>query len=211
MYKTIALIVAAGCAKRFGGTVNKLLQLINGKSVLGHVLEKFTQHPLIDKVCVVVSENILQNYQEALGGFIPIDVICGGASRKDSVRNGLNFVAKYRPQNILIHDAARPFVSGKLISNVVKALEDNEVVDVLMPVVDTLKKFDDEKLVTVSREDLYQTQTPQGFKFQKIYQLHQNNSSSVTDDISLFLEKGLKISYVRGEASNYKITFREDI
>ena len=212
MYKTIALIMAAGNAIRFGGATNKLLQSVKGRTVLSCTVEKFAQHPLIDKVCVIVSEGILQICGEILRGFGAIDIIFGGKNRRDSVWNGLSSIVQYKPRDVLIHDAARPFVSGKLISNVVEALKDNEAVDVLVPVVDTLKKFDNKKkLTTFSRENLYQTQTPQGFRFQKIYQLHQDSVSDVTDDISLFLEKGLKISYVRGEVGNYKITFKEDI
>ncbi|CAG7590630.1 MAG: 2-C-methyl-D-erythritol 4-phosphate cytidylyltransferase [Candidatus Midichloria sp.] len=213
MSKTIALIVASGHSSRFANSsLTKVYQKIKGKEVLYHVLKKFADHYLVDEVCVVVKPEHEKYYQPIINEFRSIKVTFGGTTRQESVKNGLDFIVKFEPQNVIIHDAARPFVSKRLITDIILALRTSDAVDVLLPIVDTLKRFDENNnLVVVPRDGLYQTQTPQGFKFKVIYELHHDVTQNVTDDISLSIEKGLIVSYVKGEASNYKITFKEDI
>lgn len=193
MSKTIALIVASGNSSRFANSnIAKVYQKVKGKEVLYHVLKRFTAHHLVDEVCIVVNPEHEKHYQTVLNNFSSTKITFGGNTRKESVKNGLDFIAKFKPQNVIIHDAARPFVSKRLITDVIVALKTSDAVDVLIPVVDTLKKFNkNNELVVVPRDSLYQTQTPQGFKFKIIYELHQSITQNLTDDISLAIEKRL--------------------
>jgi len=212
MFKNLALIVASGSSLRFANSEHgKIYQEVNGLSVLYLVLKKFTEHPLIDAVCLVVNHNHSGYYESIIANFKLLGLVFGGETRKESVKNGLDFIAQYNPKNVLIHDAARPFVSNNLIRNVVEALELSEAVDVLLPVTDTLKCLKEDLITIVPRDHLYQTQTPQGFRFSLIHKLHKSNTQNATDDISLCLENNIHVSYTRGEAGNYKITFKEDI
>ena len=106
-FNTIALIVAAGVAKRFGVATPKQYLLINDKSILQIVIEKFLQHPQIDAVAVIINDSHQELYQKFTKNLDLLPPILGGKERQDSVRLGLLSIAKYEPEKVLIHDAAR--------------------------------------------------------------------------------------------------------
>ena len=119
------------------------------------------------------------------------------------------FIKQYNPKYVLIHDAARPFVSSKLITQVIKSLDNHEAVDIGLPIVDTIKTYDG---LIIPRDKIYATQTPQGFHFDLIHDLHERATGEYTDDISLYLASGGKdLSVVHGDPKNKKITYREDL
>lgn len=213
-HNVVALVLAGGSSKRFAGHYkSKLHELIDGHTVLYHSVRTLYQHPMIDCVHVVINPSYESDFIAIKNDFPSIKFIPGGESRMHSVKNGLQHLAQYKNvRDVLIHDAARPFLKHDLITKVIEALDDNEAVDVLIQAVDTIKQFQDNKFISHTRKNLYQTQTPQGFRLQMISQLYQaNECTDFTDDISLCMHHHIKIATVQGHPSNYKITFPGDI
>ncbi|WPX95947.1 2-C-methyl-D-erythritol 2,4-cyclodiphosphate synthase [Candidatus Bandiella euplotis] len=203
----VVLIMAAGNSVRFAADLPKQYNKVNGKTLLRWAIEAFLQNKLIDKIVVVINEEHLHFYEnstEDIGNML--EYTLGGDTRKKSVASGLQYLQKFNPVNVLIHDAARPLVSQKLINRVVEGLDICEAVDVGLQAVDTIKYEKPDGIEVLEREKVYATQTPQGFKFETISTLHQNIQGDYTDDISICLENQINIKRIEGERSNIKIT-----
>ncbi len=203
MQSNVALIVAGGSGSRFNSATPKQYHSFPGSNltILQNTINIFKTHPLIDLVSVVIGQG--HN----------VDLDCpysyGGSTRQESVRNGLNFLRQYNPKNVLIHDAVRPFISHEIISQVIEKLKSFEAVDIGLPIVDTVKTYSG---IVIPRESIYSSQTPQGFHFDLIAELHETSTCNYSDDISLYLASGRKnLSIVAGDTRNKKITYREDI
>jgi 2-C-methyl-D-erythritol 4-phosphate cytidylyltransferase/2-C-methyl-D-erythritol 2,4-cyclodiphosphate synthase len=199
--KIAALIVAAGQGTRAGGALPKQYQALAGKPMLAHSAQTLASHPAISNVLVVISPE-----HEDLYTLDPPHVH-GGDARQDSVRLGLEALIKDAPDYVLIHDAARPFLSNAVIDRVVAGLGSDAVIPALR-VVDTIRTKDG---TTIDRNALLRIQTPQAFPYTKILELHKNNKASVTDDAELWVQAGGKIVYVEGEEQNRKMTTAEDM
>lgn len=221
MTTTIALIVAGGSGARFGGERPKQYLNLAGQSVLKRSILAFARHPAITGVQVVIQPEHHTWYEAAIAGLdteldqpLPTPV-AGGASRQDSVRNGLDALAQWPapPQQVLIHDAARPLVDAATIARVVLALADGPGAIAALPVVDTLKRASDGgHLVTVDRSGLWQAQTPQGFHFNAIHTAHrQCQGLALTDDAAVAEQAGLRVALCPGHPDNLKITSGDDL
>lgn len=210
---TIALIVAAGESRRMAGDTPKQYRKLGGASVLRRTVEAFLRHPLVDGVCVVIHPQHEALYAEAVAGLTLLPPVHGGTTRQASVKNGLEYLFnEHPPKQVLVHDAARCFVPQEVITRVVEALAHSEAALPTLPVSDTLKKVTDGKVeATIPRENLHSAQTPQGFHFQTLYDLHLNaNSTEATDDAALAEAAGLAVDCVAGSADNFKLTTAED-
>ena len=128
-YNTIALIVAAGSGERLGNTTPKQYLLLAGRAILRHSAEKFLNHNEIDAVFVVYNPDHKALYEAAIAGIDLPEPILGGKSRQESVRLGLEAIAQYNPKKVLIHDAARPLVSTKIISDIICLLYTSDAAD----------------------------------------------------------------------------------
>ena len=142
-------------------------------------------------------------------------IVYGGNSRKKSVESALRYVneLKEKPENILIHDAARPNISLSLIRNIKKHINKKNV-NFVVPYTNidsTLKKKKSNQIKTVSRKNYISTQTPQAFKYKYLYNLATSQSKIINDEATLFIENNKKIKFIKGENKNNKITFLEDI
>ncbi|GAA0578949.1 bifunctional 2-C-methyl-D-erythritol 4-phosphate cytidylyltransferase/2-C-methyl-D-erythritol 2,4-cyclodiphosphate synthase [Rhizomicrobium electricum] len=211
MPRLAILIVAAGKGVRAGAAQPKQYARLLGKPMLRWTLEAFADYPdaLIQ---VMVGPDQTDLYEQAVAGLNLRPVGFGGATRQETVRRGLELLEPEAPDYVLIHDAARPFVSKSLIDGVIDALEagaDGAVPHV--PVSDTLRKLENGKWVTVPREGLLRAQTPQGFRFAPILKAHRDRADEeVTDDTALAELDGLKIVATLGETNNMKVTTPED-
>jgi 2-C-methyl-D-erythritol 4-phosphate cytidylyltransferase/2-C-methyl-D-erythritol 2,4-cyclodiphosphate synthase len=138
--------------------------------------------------------------------------IIGGTRRQDSVRLGLEEMAKDAPDYVLIHDAARPLVSRATIEAVIGALEKGADGAVpMVAVADTLRRKEGNAWVTVPREGLERAQTPQGFKFAAILKAHRDHAGAeATDDVAIAGMAGLAVEAVKGEETNLKVTTEKD-
>lgn len=213
------VIVAAGRGERAGTTGAadpKQYRTIGGRPVLSRTVEAFLALPLVSSVIVVIHPDHAQRY-EALGldaeRLLP--PVFGGASRQASVLEGLKALAPHRPDIVLIHDAARPFVTGALVEGVVSALDQVDGALPVLPVTDTLKRSPDGRLVatTEDRSQLFAAQTPQGFRFDRIVASHMRAATigrQFTDDAEIAEWAGLRVSMVPGQVNNIKITHPED-
>lgn len=136
----------------------------------------------------------------------------GGASRTESVKAGLNALEETAPDYVLIHDAARPFVSPKLISQLVSALKTHDAAVPILPLSDAVKAFDGEIGIDVERAGLRAVQTPQAFHYDKIRNAFAalDPEASLADDIAVAKSAGLSVAAINGEASNYKLTYESD-
>ena len=201
------IIVAAGRGQRAGGIKPKQWQTILGKRVVDWTISKFFDHPLINEV-ILVTDSI----EETKSFPNEIIIVKGGFERSQSVLNGLLMVSD-SISNVLIHDAARPCVTSKLISSIIEGLTVFDCVIPILPVTDALWGIDRNKMNLVKSldRDLFKTtQTPQGFNREKILKAYQNNYITAADDAAIALKSGMKISTIDGEASNIKITHAKD-
>jgi len=210
---TAALIVAAGRGDRAGGDLPKQYAAIAGRPMLGWTVAAFAASSRIDIVRVVIDPGFRDHYDRAVAGFTLGEPVAGGATRQDSVRQGLEALASDAPDHVLIHDAARPFVSAGLIEAVTDALGDADGALPGVPVADTLKRCDGTRVAeTVSREGLWQAQTPQGFRFPAILDAHRKAAErALTDDAAVAEAAGLTVRMVPGSAENFKITTADDL
>jgi 2-C-methyl-D-erythritol 4-phosphate cytidylyltransferase/2-C-methyl-D-erythritol 2,4-cyclodiphosphate synthase len=207
MSRTAILIVAAGKGERSGRTDPKQFELLAGRPMLRRSVEAFAGWP----VRVVIGAGQEQLYRAAMGPNAPLPII-GGARRQDSVRLGLEELAKDAPDYVLIHDAARPLVSRTTIEAVIGALEKGADGAVpMVPVADTLRRKEGNGWVTVPREGLERAQTPQGFKFAAILKAHRDHAGAeATDDVAIAGLAGLAVEAVKGEETNLKVTTEKD-
>jgi len=209
-----ALVVAAGRGSRAGGEIPKQYRVLGGASILARSLRPFLDHPAVGSVTAVIHPDDRPLYDAAverhpkLGP--PVD---GGPDRQASVRLGLEALAGAAPAGVLIHDAARPFVSRPVIDRVIAALAGNKAVLPALPVADTLKRADGNGSVTetISRDGVFAAQTPQGFDFEAILGAHREAAGGHTDDSAIAESAGLVVKIVAGDPANVKMTTNEDM
>ncbi|MDV7338609.1 bifunctional 2-C-methyl-D-erythritol 4-phosphate cytidylyltransferase/2-C-methyl-D-erythritol 2,4-cyclodiphosphate synthase [Terasakiella sp. A23] len=213
MKSIYAIIVAAGRGRRFGGDLPKQYCQLGNHSVLRHTVQTFLSHPKIRDVRVLIHPDDQDLYESAVAGLTLLAPAFGGATRQDSVCNGLESLADFAPGLVLIHDAARPFVSAEVIDRVIEATDDGVGVIPALPVADTIKREENGLCgETVDRSNLWRAQTPQGFMFSDIYPAHQQlKGKELTDDAALLEAVGKSVRFVMGNADNFKITTQEDL
>jgi 2-C-methyl-D-erythritol 4-phosphate cytidylyltransferase / 2-C-methyl-D-erythritol 2,4-cyclodiphosphate synthase len=209
----VALIVAAGSGSRAGADLPKQFRLVDGQPMLRHSYVAFHAHPQIAKTFVVIAEGQENVATEALIDLSYPLIITGGASRQDSVRNGLETIAEQGGADyVLIHDAARPFVSGRVIDDLIAALAKYAGAVPVLPVIDSVAYGSAVMGATVPRENLHRIQTPQAFHFAAILNAHQswNAAEEASDDARMMMRYGGDVALVRGEEALAKFTFAED-
>ena len=215
--KCIAIIVAAGRGARAGAGGPKQYRPLAGEPVIRRTVRAFLEHPKIDAVRVVIHRDDHDEYSAAIGLLSEspklLAPVNGGAERQESVFLGLKSFDDSKPERVLIHDAARPFIDAAVISRVIAAIGASDGAIAALPVFDTLKRAESENLIvdTVPRDKLWRAQTPQGFRFDKIRAAHQQAVGKVlTDDAAVAEAAGLKVTLVAGAPDNMKITQAED-
>jgi 2-C-methyl-D-erythritol 4-phosphate cytidylyltransferase / 2-C-methyl-D-erythritol 2,4-cyclodiphosphate synthase len=221
--KTIAIIVAGGTGTRaiVGSRVGqvsepKQFRLLGGRPMIDRAITPFLDHPRVDAVLVVINGDWMDRYHSVVGereGLLA--PVPGGATRQASVCAGLEAVAPISPDKVLIHDAARPFVSATLIDRTLDGLDHSTGAIPAFPVTDTLKRSKGDGLIaeTVDRHNLFAAQTPQGFGFAEILNAHRRArslDSEFTDDASIAEWAGLPVALVTGDPANGKMTTPED-
>ncbi len=217
--KTAALILAAGRGTRALGSRPKQYVTIGGVPVLAHAVRAFLAHPDIALVAVAIAREDEALYRAAVAGLASsklLGPIGGGTTRQASVGNGLRALSAHLPDLVLIHDAARPFVTRDIIDRVLGALAQSPGAIAALPLADTLKVADPGGRIaeTVDRTGLWRAQTPQGFRFGDILTAHERARAAgleeMTDDAAVAEWAGLPVALVLGSAANAKLTLPED-
>jgi len=217
MPRHYAIVPAAGSGSRFGGEKPKQYLDLLGRPLIYHTLAALTACPGIERVWVVLAPDDPwwpQYDWSGLGAKLET-VRCGGATRAESVSNGLQAAAMVATDDdwILVHDAARPCLSAAMLEALFDELADDPVGGILaVPVADTLKRADADQRVaaTEPREGLWQAQTPQMFRYGQL-QKSLKNEISVTDEAGAIEAAGLKPKLVRGDSTNLKVTWPADL
>ena len=205
---TTAIILPAGKSIRLGGHTPKQFLKIDGKQVLSYSINTFKNHPSIDEIIIVMSEAYLQKGRELNPNEI---IVQGGNSRKESALNGLNSCNK-KCDYVLIHDAARPFVTNRIIDDCINALYEFQAVTPVMPLHNTPVKLKGVEIIEMpERTSLFEEQTPQGFHYQTILNAHQNFEGETTDDIKLVFSNGINCCAIKGHENNFKITTKLEL
>ena len=211
--KNVVIIVAAGRGMRAGAGLPKQYRMIAGKSLLRWTIEAIYRCDSNAAIQVVIHEDDTELFEAATDGLELLVPVFGGASRQASVLNGLKAVEPLDPDFVLIHDAARPFVSAAVYNGVLAKLESGaEAVVPALAIVDTLKRVTDGKIKqAVDRNGLYAIQTPQGFAFQPLKTAHEKAKGlDYTDDGSVMEAAGYSVRTSAGDADNFKVTHTTD-
>lgn len=219
--KNIAIILSWGTGSRFWDKLPKQFTKLAGKTIIEYTIEVFQKNKNIDEIIIVSHKDYIFLLEEIIlkNNYENIKIISGGSSRQESSYSALVSLEweLKDTDNILFHDAVRPFLSQEIINNTIKALNNYNAVDVAIEVTDTIINIDDNFIKNIpNRGNLKRWQTPQGFKYWLIRKAHElaikQKFNQVTDDCWLVLHffPEEKIFIVDGEEKNIKITYPLD-
>ncbi len=221
--ETVAVILAAGSGSRTGLSTPKQFLPLGGKTVLEHSVQTFNDHPGIDQVVIVTSPEFISKVQGIVkdNNWTKVTaVLPGGKERFDSSLAAVRHFSGNPDLVMLFHDAARPLVSARIISDTLKAMETFNAVDVAIPSVDTIVQCDAAGTHMESIRDrrlLWRMQTPQGFRQKTIEEAYrialQDPEFTATDDCGTVLRylPNEKVGIVRGSERNIKLTYADDL
>ena len=217
--KNMALVMAAGRGTRFKGSLPKQYVKLAGIEILAHAIQRVENEPLIDAIVAVaerkyikfVMTDIVKKY-----GFKKVKaVIAGGKERYDSVYNALKAIRKYSPENVVIHDGARPVFDAQALKAVLASLKTEVAVIPVTRITATVKQVNNGYVVqTIDREILRASVTPQGFKYRELFSLYSASAIKKirpTDEAFIFENVGYRVAVVEHEGFNLKVTTKEDI
>lgn len=213
--RTAVVIVAAGRGRRLGTELPKQYLPLSGACALRRSIERFLAVPGIDMIRPVIHSGDQDLYDAAAQTVSDPRLLLpayGGPTRAATTLNGLMSLKDESPDRVLIHDAARPFVSSDVIQRVMQALDVSDGAFAGLPIVDAVWRTSNNAAeASVPRDGLWRAQTPQGFDFEQILAAHQSGHSDAADDVAIAREAGMSVSAVRGCEENYKITVAADL
>ena len=217
--KVKVIIPASGSGERFGSRIPKQFLKIEGKEIIAQTIDKFSSIGSIDEIIVstkleyfVRISTILRRYN-----FRKVSkIVEGGKRRQDSVYNALINLDCSDDDIILIHDAVRPFISRKKITELIQAAGKEKCVILGLPVNETIKRTDKKNIITetLDRNNVWAIQTPQAFRYDillKSFEKAVKDNFTGTDEAAIVENAGFRVKVMMGEKGNVKITFREDL
>ena len=202
------IITAGGSSSRYGK--NKLLEEINGRTVIEHSVNAFLNFEEIKEIIIPTNENFIKDFKTIFSDE-RVQIINGGNSRQESVYNALQLVTC---EYVIIHDGARPLIKEAVISQVIDMVQTHNAVSVMTKTTDTIKKVNENGQIikTIDRSQLYNTQTPQAFRSEIILSAHEQlKKQQFTDDASMLEELDIPVFIVNGSYTNIKITTKSDL
>ena len=207
MMNNYFIILASGQSKRFNSNKAKQFITYRNKALFEHSLDKAIRSKLFKKIILVVNDKkqIKKKYTK------DVVIIKGGKERSDSSLLALKYIKKFNPNNVLIHDAARPNFTINLIKKLNNSLKKYKASIPVVSSKDSIKYKVKNQLFNLNKKNSYLTQTPQAFKFKDIYDLSIKQKNIIQDEATLFIDNNLKINFIKGEILNNKVTFKEDI
>ena len=209
--KNTAIILACGESQRFKYNSPKQYTELSGDIILNQTIKIFLKNDKIDLIHLVLNKKHKKYFKHIIKNK-KIYKTYGGDSRQKSVFYGLKFIKKFKPVNVLVHDASRPFTKVSLISQILEKLKRYKAVIPRVKIQDTIKKISNKKIKAINRDKMFVMQTPQGFKFKDLFEKHSGvNYKNFTDDSSLFDDTSKVIKYINGSNENIKITDKSDL
>lgn len=220
--KTIALVIAGGVGSRMHKDIPKQFLTVNEKPIIMYTLEAFQKHPEVDSiavVCVEGWEHVLKAYARQFGIAKLEYVIPGGDCGQSSIRNGVFELEKHFDSDdiVLVHDAIRPLVSDRIISDCISVAREKGCAITVLPCAEAMHYTDDQVSSTsnIPRENLKRSQTPQGFPLGKLCDFHRRAlKEGITNSVAsctLTVELGEPIYFCQGSEKNIKITTVDDL
>ncbi len=221
--KVVAVLLAGGSGSRMGGEKPKQFLVVKGRTILEWSIEAFSQHEGVDEVCIVSRADYVDDVKGIVqkGNYTKVrHVLAGGKERYDS---SLAAIRAYSDETeevrLLLHDAVRPLVTQRIITDCIEALNRYEAVDVAIPTTDTIIQVDEEGVIcqTPPRPTLRNVQTPQGFRLPTIrraYELAlQDPAFQTTDDCGVVFRylPDVPIKVIEGDTRNIKVTYPQDL
>ena len=221
-----ALILAGGSGVRMGKVDNpKQFLTLGDKPIIIHTLEKFYINSSFDKIIVLSSKNWMSHTVDIIEKYLPdtsnICVVEAGSVRNETIMNGIKYIeSNFNTGDgdvVVTHDAVRPFVSHRIISENISLALEFGACDTVVPATDTIVSSKDGSFVTSipDRSIMYQGQTPQSFNISKLKSLYDGLSgedkSILTDACKIFTLSGERVALVRGDVTNMKITYPYDL
>ncbi len=216
----VAVVLGGGIGNRFGAALPKQLLTLCGKTLVEHCVAAFAAAPGVHEVLLVMPSGYTDEAARLAGDQVSV-VIEGGVTRSDSVRNALAYLGARHPAEttgVLLHDAARPLVSQRIIADCVTALRTHDAVGTAIPTSDTIVIAEDGVMSHVPpRETLYRCQTPQCFRLSVIARAHElaaaDPAYTPTDDCGVVLRylPDVPVHIVPGSERNIKVTYPGDL
>jgi 2-C-methyl-D-erythritol 4-phosphate cytidylyltransferase len=212
-----AIIVAAGSGTRLGSALPKAFVQLEGRTILFYSLRTLASVPSVAELVIAVPagmEEAARAEVNTAGLELPVKITAGGSERQESVWNALALTSA-ESQQVIVHDAARPFASPELFRRCLRKAEQVGAAISAIPVTDTLKRIDQNRLIsaTLARMGLWQAQTPQAFARELLIEAHElalEKRIGATDDADLVERSGHKVEVVEGSPTNIKITTADD-
>tara|TARA_Y100001970_G_C13909984_1_gene688003 strand:- start:101 stop:766 length:666 start_codon:yes stop_codon:yes gene_type:complete len=204
----IAIILAGGSGNRFKNTTPKQFLYLNDRRVIDYSISTFKNHQDIDDIIIVCHQQWLKKMESEYS----YKIVCGGKTRQESSLIGLK-ACPTKTSNVLIHDAARPFISNRLISKSINLLEKYEAINISKKATDTTVIVKDHLIDSIpDRSNIFCSQTPQSFKYKTILKAHKLSSDiDSTDDIQLVKNIGVECYNLKNDLDSIKITHEYDL
>lgn len=214
-----AIIVAAGKGKRMNSKLNKILLLLDDKPIIYHSIRPFEESPLIDRILLISNKDSIADLKSVIreNRFDKTEIFEGGEERQDSVYRGIMSIKDAKEDDIvLVHNGVNPFISTKIIEDMISSAKEHGACAAAFKVKDTIKEVDEDNFIikTLDRDRLWHMQTPQAAKYRLIAKafIHAYNSSHYgTDDTSLIEKLGEKVKVIGCSRENFKITSPIDL
>jgi 2-C-methyl-D-erythritol 4-phosphate cytidylyltransferase len=219
--RMVAVVLGGGVGQRLGAGMPKQLLRLAGRTLIEHCVAAFEEAPGVDEILVVMAGGYVGQVEGLLAGFRKVSaVIEGGVTRPDSTRVALAAIARTHPGEVgvLLHDAARPLVDGRIIADCVASLQVHDAAGVAVPASDTMVVTENGVMESMPRrESLLRCQTPQCFRLSVITRAHELAAAdpdfAPTDDCGVVLRylPQVKVHVVEGSERNIKITYPQDL
>ena len=221
MGKNVAVVLAGGVGNRMGMAIPKQFLMLSDRTILEHSVDAFERNSMIDNIIIVANQAYIEDTKKIVERNSWCKVACvisGGKERYDSSLAAIQAAKELDAQNIVFHDAVRPLVSQRVITESVEALNNFFAAGVAVPSVDTILHVENGVIVSVpQREKLWRAQTPQSFKLSTIIEAYSraldDPEFKATDDCGVVMKymPEVPVHIVKGDESNLKLTYKEDI
>lgn len=222
--KNVAILMAAGKGTRMGNEVPKQFVAVNGKMLMEYSLQVFQDHPRIDEIVVVLPADYLE-VEEVLTYLFTYypkvtQVLAGGKERFESSWAAIQWFVERRDDNLLLHDAARPGITSRIIDDLLDTLQHEQAAVTAMPATDTVLRVgaDGSLVETLNRSELFYAQTPQAFRAGLLYDcfidlIEKDDGFVPTDEsgVVAHYRPDVPIKIVKGDSRNFKVTYAEDV